>query len=91
MASVARDRPGLDNRGVLAWARTEQRVLVTFDTDFGDLIFRHGESPPPAVLLLRPQAREPDDALALVVGALVEPIEGTLVVVTPQGLRRRAF
>lgn len=91
VAAVGRDAPGLDDASILAWAVREQRVLVTYDTDFGDLIFQRGVSPPPAVLLVRPQPVEPEDALALVLGALVEQIDGAFVVVTAQGLRRRPF
>jgi predicted nuclease of predicted toxin-antitoxin system len=91
VAAVGRDAPGLDDVSILGWAVREQRVLVTYDTDFGDLIFQRGVPPPPAVLLVRPQPVEPEDALALVLGALAEPIDGAFVVVTAQGLRRRPF
>jgi predicted nuclease of predicted toxin-antitoxin system len=35
---------------VMAYARREQRWIVTFDRDYGDLIFREGLLPPPAIL-----------------------------------------
>jgi predicted nuclease of predicted toxin-antitoxin system len=31
--------PGLPDAGVLATATTERRVVVTFDKDFGSLVF----------------------------------------------------
>jgi predicted nuclease of predicted toxin-antitoxin system len=91
VAAVGRDAAGLDDRGILIWARREQRVLITFDTDFGDLIFQFGEPPPPAVVLLRMHPIDPAKTLELVAHALAEPIEGAFVVVSEQGLRRRPF
>jgi len=91
VAEVSREQPGLDDRGILAWARREQRALVSFDTDFGDLVFRHGEAPPPAILLLRMHPIDAATALALALRALAENIDGSFVVVSDQGLRRRPF
>ncbi len=51
--SVAVASAGVDGRGVLTLARNARRVLLTFDSDFGDLIFHRGEAPPPAVLYFR--------------------------------------
>lgn len=40
--AVARDYPhGLPDEDVLALAREEQRILITNDRDFGELVFRH--------------------------------------------------
>ena len=33
--------PGPGDQAVLAWAVSEERILVTIDTDFGELIFAH--------------------------------------------------
>ncbi len=53
------------NRGasddvVLALALSENRVLLTFDKDFGELAFRLGQTASPGVILLRPRLRSPD-------------------------------
>lgn len=37
-------RPGLSDMDILAIAQNENRVLITDDRDFGELIFRQGES-----------------------------------------------
>ncbi len=37
VASVRSLAPGADDRDVLAWAAREQRILLTFDKDFGEL------------------------------------------------------
>src|SRR2546423_1056645 len=46
-------QPGAGDEIVLALAQREDRVLVTFDKDFGELVFRHGRAGSPGVILLR--------------------------------------
>lgn len=49
MAEIA---PAISDVEVLAHARAEDRLLLTEDKDFGDLVFRRSR-PVPAVVLLR--------------------------------------
>jgi predicted nuclease of predicted toxin-antitoxin system len=37
---IRSDAPGSSDREVLAWAQRENRLLITFDKDFGELAFR---------------------------------------------------
>ena len=53
--------PGSTDAAVLALASAEDRVLLTFDKDFGELAFRHALKATPGVILLRPRLRSPDD------------------------------
>lgn len=52
--------PGSTDEAVLALALAEDRVLLTFDKDFGELAFRLGRAATPGVILLRPRLRSPD-------------------------------
>lgn len=51
--SVSETHPGMDDAGVLSWAARENRWLVTFDRDYGELLFARGLQPPAAVILFR--------------------------------------
>lgn len=51
---------GLDDRDVLRVANEQQRILVTFDKDFGDLVFRSGTETK-GVVLLRFTPSSPED------------------------------
>lgn len=46
-------RPGSPDPDVLALAHTESRLLITFDKDFGELVFRHGAKASHGVVLFR--------------------------------------
>ena len=81
--------PAAPDEAVLAQARGDGRVLVSFDADFGDLVYRRGHEPPLALVYLRLHPIDGEAAAALVLQALAEPIAGQFVVCTRQGLRRR--
>ncbi len=64
VAAVAEDTPGVDDQTVIARAISEQRILVTFDRDIGQLVYHHGMPAPPAIIHLRFRPRtleEPAD------------------------------
>ncbi|HEY1980582.1 MAG TPA: DUF5615 family PIN-like protein [Xanthobacteraceae bacterium] len=57
--SVAEISPAASDADVLRQAQIERRVLLTEDKDFGDLVFRRGQSVPGVVLLrIDPARRE---------------------------------
>ena len=53
VAWIREDSPGIDDRAVLSRATAEGRILITFDKDFGELIFRLGLNAPSGVILFR--------------------------------------
>lgn len=53
--------PGAADVAVLAQAMSEGRLLITFDKDFGALVFQHGRQASKGIVLFRislPSARE---------------------------------
>lgn len=91
VASISTLAPSLNDRGVLELARTTERVLITFDSDFGDLVFRLGVSPPGGIVYLR--MHPIDDSLvgSWILRALEGWSNGSMVVVSQDVVRRRAF
>lgn len=49
--SLTEESPGATDERVLAPARDENRILVTFDRDYGELIFGRGLPAPPGLTL----------------------------------------
>lgn len=84
--------PTATDAEILEVAIAEQRLVVTQDSDFSELIFAHGHPPPPAVLYIRcPPAEQPAIADRLLAAINDEPLIGHLVVVTPRENRHRPF
>lgn len=51
--SIGEDFPSLKDTEILALANYEGRVVITFDSDFGDLIFKKGHVCSTGVIYLR--------------------------------------
>ncbi|WP_406603643.1 DUF5615 family PIN-like protein [Neolewinella antarctica] len=47
--SIARESAGVSDPEVVQIAIKEQRIILTFDSDFGELIYRYGLTPPGVV------------------------------------------
>lgn len=91
VASVTEGGGRLTDPEVLAQAVTEQRWIVTFDRDYGELIFARGLAAPPAVILFRMRSYRPDTP-GRFLAALFESgseFEGHFVVVDEAGFRKR--
>lgn len=91
VVSVAVATPGLGDRDVLALARSERRYLLTFDADFGDLVFQRGEVAPPAILYFRLHPKAPGEVLTMALAVLESVPDGHFMVVMRDGVRRRRF
>ncbi len=50
---IRESAPGSSDAVVLSHAQAEQRILITFDKDFGDLVFRQGLGASHGVILFR--------------------------------------
>lgn len=57
---ILTDAPGISDEEVLARAKYERRVLLTFDKDFGELVFLAGKSASSGVVLFRISAKSPE-------------------------------
>lgn len=89
--AAARTMAGAADSEILARACAEKRWLLTFDTDFGDLVFLHHQPAPPVILLLRFHPIKVPDVLAAVERALVCVPNGHLAVISHETTRLRHF
>jgi predicted nuclease of predicted toxin-antitoxin system len=86
---IRMDSPGADDRDVLARAVIENRLLVTFDKDFGELAFRARLPTKPGIVLFRIPPVSPS-RVAQVAATVLESRhdwEGHFSVVEPDRLR----
>jgi predicted nuclease of predicted toxin-antitoxin system len=70
VAWVRVDSPGLPDEEVLARGLREDRLLLTFDTDFGGLAFRRGASTTRGVILFRVPVVPPSFLAQIIVTAI---------------------
>ena len=89
--SVQETMPDASDEAVLAKASETGRWLVTFDRDYGELVFSRQCAPPQAILYLRQEPIPPTRPAEWVLELLSEPdlAEGHLVVIGERAVRRR--
>ena len=75
---------------LLALAVAEERVLVTQDSDFSDLIFARSAPPPPAILYLQCAPQDQPKMAGRVIETLeTDRVDGHIVVIRPASTRYR--
>jgi len=88
------ENPSIKDREVIDIAIQEQRTILTFDRDYGELIFKHNYKPEKGVIYLRLDEFEPDEP-----GKLIEELinkneidfTNALTVVDKNGIRQRKY
>jgi predicted nuclease of predicted toxin-antitoxin system len=92
VVSISEVSPGAKDPTVLARAAREGDVLLTFDRDYGELIFRRRLPPPRGLIYLRLVPETPEEAADVIVALLAVPgirLEGRYTVVDRQRIRQR--
>lgn len=89
--AIADRHASLPDEGVLALACTEGRWLVTFDRDYGELIFGRQLPAPPAAILIREPHYKNHEPAEWLMQLLDEPSNclGHFVVMTRESVRKR--
>ena len=73
---VGEIKPGADDSDVLQMASQDQRILITNDKDFGELVFKRRE-PHSGVIFLRLKDDNPQTRIT-VLGKVISAFEGKL-------------
>lgn len=92
VAAVIEEAPGAKDADILAWATREVRIVITFDRDYGELIYRLRLPAPPGILYLRfdpSTPEEPAEYLLQVLALSGLSLEGKLTVVERGQIRQR--
>jgi predicted nuclease of predicted toxin-antitoxin system len=93
VAWIRTDAPGSKDPDILKRAVAENRILLTFDKDFGDLAFQFGLPASCGIVLFRLQASSSAALAIMVVAALTSRTDwaGHFSVVEPGRIRVRAL
>lgn len=92
---IGEEQPGSSDVSVLQRAYDADAALVSFDRDYGELIFKRGHPAPRSVIYLRDIPDSPSEMVSIVQGllngSLAGDVVGHFVVWTREGIRKRAF
>ena len=91
-AAIIEDSPGLSDAEVMARAHQEQRIIVTFDRDYGELLYRRHLPAPSGILYLRfvpLTPKEPGDYVLRVLNHPTLSLDGYFTVADRRQIRQR--
>jgi len=94
IVSVGQDFTGTLDSEIIELAIKEKRTILTFDKDYGELIFKKGYRPPSGVIYLRWddfQPDEPGDYLVELFKSKDIQYESRLTVISKNNIRQRKF
>ena len=87
---VAEDCPGGQDADILELARRRDRIVITFDRDYGELVFKLNKPRPVGVIYLRFDPLWPTEAGEILAGLIGDvPLEHYFTVVERNRLRQR--
>lgn len=92
VVSASEEFPAASDSDVLARAVEERRIVLTFDRDYGELIFRRMHAAPPGVVYFRFEPETPDETADRLLGLLLQTgvmLEGRFTVVERGQMRQR--
>ena len=92
ISSVSLDAPSIPDKEVMQIAADENRTIITFDRDYGELIYKYGFRPPAGVVYLRMQNYQPEEPAELLLKLLNNPefeFAGLFTVADERSVRQR--
>jgi predicted nuclease of predicted toxin-antitoxin system len=90
--SISEVSPGITDEQVLALAVKESRIILTFDRDYGELVFRRGMPCPPGIIYLRMTPASPSEPARVLESFFSnhkESVMGNFIVLTEENFRKR--
>lgn len=94
VTSIGEDNPSISDKSVMEIASLEERIILTFDRDYGELIYKHNFKPQQGVIYLRLDKYSPEEPAMHVQELLkVQKIETTrrLTVYDGVSVRQRKY
>ncbi|MBX2944271.1 MAG: DUF5615 family PIN-like protein [Cyclobacteriaceae bacterium] len=89
--SILRKYSGVADTKIIDLANNEDRLIITFDKDFGFLVFARGFLPKKGIIFLRNAELAPEKTAQLLINLLRSgsTFEGHITVVTEHFIRQR--
>jgi predicted nuclease of predicted toxin-antitoxin system len=94
VTSIGEDDPSISDEEVMKIAILQDRTILTFDRDYGELIFKHGYRPKKGVIYLRTDPYNltfPTEITHRLINDFGLELIGTLTVVSEDKVRQRRY
>lgn len=92
--SIAEESYGITDLQVIGIAKTQNRIILTFDLDYGELIFKYSAVNPPAAVYFRHKGLNPLSAgetlLKFVESSSIQ-MENCFTVIEKTSIRQRKY
>jgi predicted nuclease of predicted toxin-antitoxin system len=90
---IAKSSPGIDDHSVMTLAIVKQRTILTHDSDYGELIFKHGYRPKNGVVYFRLVEFMQEDPAKTLLKLIVanHDFENRLTVIDARLIRERIY
>ncbi len=72
VVSIIQETPGSKDEDILKWAHAEKLIILTFDRDYGELIYRHHAFPPAGVVYFRFAPATPAEPSQILINLMKE-------------------
>lgn len=92
--SIQENSPGVSDETVLKQAISQNLIILTFDRDYGELIFRYVQENPPAVVYFRDKGTDPLFAGRIIARLLTEGnaiFQESFTVIEEKNIRQRFY
>jgi len=92
--SIQEDSPGISDEEVIQIALEMDLIILTFDRDYGELIFRYAKENPPAVVFFREKGMGPGFAALSLINLLKNTeltLPGAFTVIEDKNIRQRFY
>lgn len=94
VSSIGELYPGISDNQVIVKAKTDNLIILTFDKDYGEIIFKHGQENPPAVIFYRFKGERPEIAGQILLDLIINGnfnFDNKFTVVEKENIRQRSY
>jgi len=92
VASMIEDTPGAKDKDVLKRAHTENRIILTFDRDYGELIYKYKLFTPDGLVYFRFDPSTPEEPAKILLDIIKtkdKTLSGKFTVIERRRIRQR--
>lgn len=91
---IGEEAPSIEDADVMKLAIEQGRTILTFDRDYGELIYRYGYRPPAGVIYFRWEEFEPTEPATYLIDLFSQPgfrFEGLFTAIGETSIRQRTY